>query len=173
MAFLAILLLLFSSFTYNALGSLPQETIIGICSKTEYPDICINMFNNDLSTGLANNLADLSLVAIDNMYRLAVSGHLMFQTATYDHNQDEESRKVSEICMIYYHTIINLSAEAYTLSRKKLYNQITQFTQSARIAYLCEAKMPRKFKSNMLNILTRSMILRCKIAKAVVRAITG
>ncbi|KAM7267636.1 hypothetical protein ACFE04_009802 [Oxalis oulophora] len=160
---------LLAYFFIKPTSGISQGAIDIICDRTQRPNVCKSLFNSDSRTTSATP-AQLSSISISFMLNLANDGASIF-TNIMKNNPDELFQIAAKKCLKYYNDIILKCKHAFNLSEKKLYTKITQFTESEKLASMCEDQIPTR--SSMFDEVNLSMARRCEIAKSVNRYLIG
>ncbi|KAM7268276.1 hypothetical protein ACFE04_010442 [Oxalis oulophora] len=141
---------------------IPQATIKTVCSKTQYPGSCKDLFNANPRTPGATK-EEFAVIGISFMYEFSQDGVTKFTRAIESAGGNYQLKNAATSCLKNYNDIVAKSRIALFSSAAGNYSRITQFSESEKLAYDCESLMPSKYLA--IEDVTQTMIFRCDIAQ--------
>lgn len=141
-----------------------EETLKIICSQTKNEEICVKILNKDSRT-LSATLLELSLLSINLTRNQATRNFKNFQKLRDNSNTTPTLKNSYDRCLNLYTLMFQKISEAYDLSQKGKYKEITQLGEAQDLAYRCENGIPSKSSSTAA--ISQTMIITCEASASV------
>ncbi|KAK6288508.1 PREDICTED: pectinesterase inhibitor [Theobroma cacao] len=144
-------------------SSVPNETLVAICSKTYNPILCESILRGDPRTSSAD-LPELSLVSINLTIEQAANNSQVF-VEFHDNTTDPALKKGFNSCVELYQLMEDNLDKAYHRSEGGDYRNITELVQSSNQAVECASALAINLVT--IDALTRAVVSKCETSISV------